>query len=83
MIQYVEYNDCHSDQNKLHMGLPQASILGPLLLILYINDYSKASDWSFSMLFAYDTSVLIEGTAYSSIIKDMNTELEKVDRWVK
>ena len=31
----------------------------------------------FSILFADDTSVFIEGTAYSSIIKDMNTELEK------
>ena len=42
--------------------------------ILYINDFSKASDLLFSILFADDTRVFIEGTAYSSIIKDMNTE---------
>ena len=63
--------------------MPLGSILGPLLFILYINDFSKASDLLFSMLFADDTSVFIEETAYSSIIKDMNTELEKVDRWLK
>ena len=44
---------------------------------------SKSSDLLFSILFADDTSMFIEGTAYSSIIKDMNPELEKVDKWLK
>ena len=46
-------------------------------------DFSKASDLLFSILFVDDTSVFIEGTAYNSIIKDMNTELVKVDKWLK
>ena len=44
---------------------------------------SKSSDLLFSILFADDTSVFIEGIAYSSIINDMNRELEKVDTWLK
>ena len=82
-VQFVEYNNCHSDNKQITHGVPQGSILGPLLFILYINDFSNASDLLFSILFADDTSVFIEGTAYSSIIKDINTELEKVDKWLK
>ena len=50
---------------------------------LYINAFSKASDLLFSILFADDTSVFIEGTSYNNIINDMNRELEKIDNWVK
>ena len=72
---FAEYNNCHPDNKQITNGVPQGSILRPLLFILYINDFSKASDLLFSILFADDTSVFIEVTAYSSIIKDMNTEL--------
>ena len=81
--QFVEYNDCKSDRKLITHGVPQGSILGHLLFIFYINDFSKSSDLLFSILFADDTSVFIEGTAYSSIINDMNRELEKVDAWLK
>ena len=49
----------------------------------YISMTSKSSDLLFSILFEDDTSVFIEGMAYSSIINDMNRELEIVDKWLK
>ena len=61
-------------KNKLHMGCLKDPYV-PLLFILFINDFSKASDLLFSIPFAEDTSVFIEGTIYISIIKYMNTEL--------
>ena len=81
--QYVQYDGCKSDVKQITHGVPQGSILGPLLFILYINDFSRASDLFFSIIFADDTSVFIEGTHLEQIIHIINEELQKIDTWVK
>ena len=48
-----------------------------------MNDFSRSSDLLFSILFADDTSVFIEGTNFENISKILNTELEKVNMWLK
>ena len=53
--------------------------MGPLWFIIYINDFSRASDLLFSILFADDTSVFIEG----KVIDILNQELKRVDLWLK
>ena len=51
-------------------GVPQGSILGPILFIIDI-DFSKASEKLFSILYADDTSVFIEGYEYDKLIEIM------------
>ena len=80
--QYVHYNDYDSDKKTVTHGVPQGSILGPLLFILYINDFSRSSDLLFSILFADDTSVFIEGTNYDKVIDIVNKELELINIWL-
>ena len=81
--QNVEYNNSNSDTKLITHGVPQGSILGPLLFIIYMNDFSRSSDLLFTILVADDTSVFIEGTNFTNISQILNTELENGNIWLK
>ena len=55
--QFVEYNNVYSSNASISCGVPQGSILGPLLFLLYINDLAYASQKIFSLLFADDSNL--------------------------
>ena len=57
---YVVYNDTLSSKQQITCGVPQGSIFGPLLFLLYINDVAHASDVIFSLLFADDSNMVIK-----------------------
>ena len=64
--QYVFHNNCKSDLKDIVCGVPQGSILGPLLFILYVNDIIYTSNVLDFILFADDTTIL-----YSHIIRKL------------
>ena len=80
--QFVSFNGTNSDVTDITCGVPQGSILGPLLFILYINDLHLISDTGMPILFADDSSLFIQGDDINTLCHLMNIELNKVYNWV-
>ena len=87
--QYVAFNGINSDMLPISTGVPQGSILGPLLFIIYINDLSHATTLFKFICFADDSNLLgnlqnaaVMTPAGGGICHTTNGELQKVADWM-
>ena len=81
--QSVNYHECVSDPKTLKCGVPQGSILGPLLFLIYINDLPSVSTLFMPIPFADDTNLFCTGQNLDDLVQKMNIEMEKLYSWVK
>ena len=81
--QYVTYDGMRSKKIPIKCGVPQGSILGPLLFIIYMNDICNVSDLLYTILYADDTNVLLNGKNINELMDIINNELQKLYIWLR
>ena len=79
--QYVSIDECNSDLLNVLCGVPQGSILGPKLFILYVNDICNISKILKFVIFADDTNIFCSGLDAMQLSRDLSNELDKLSVW--
>ena len=80
--QFVFLSGKKSEILKILHGVPQGSVLGPLLFILYINDINNCILHSKTYLFADDTGLLNSNNSLKTINKQLNADLRSLFKWL-
>lgn len=86
--QFVQINDVTSSQLVISTGVPQGSILGPLLFLIYINDINNVSRHFHPILYADDTTLIstlcVFGNKESAneLTGGINQELNRIQTWL-
>ena len=80
--QYVNFGKSNSEFKTIGCGVPQGSILGPLLFLVYMNDITNASKTLQYILFADDTSLFMSDVNLERLVTNFNIELDRISQWL-
>ena len=78
--QYVQYDNHISDSCSINCGVPQGSILGPLLYLIYVNDISASTEGKL-LSFADDTSLFLSAEDINTLFQIANFEINNLYDW--
>ena len=80
--QRCSVNGCLSDFTTLKCGVPQGTILGPLLFLIYINDLPDCLSFSTPRMYADDTHITYADSDLHLIQSSLSHDLEKLSKWL-
>ena len=81
--QYCQKGGQRSSRKVVKHGIPQGSCLGPLLFILYVNDFAQCLVKSSPNMYADDTSVTCSAKDIDTLCDDLRTELTNISKWMR
>ena len=81
--QYCSLNGKTSKAREIQCGIPQGFCLGPLLFIIYLNDFERSLEFSKANIYADDTNVTIASNDIEKLVADAQEELLNISEWLR
>ena len=81
--QFTRIDGVDSSIQKINIGVPQGSCLGPLLFLVYINDLSYSVKYAKVSIYAAYTSLALQSENISQLTAALNDDLRNLHLWLK
>jgi hypothetical protein len=82
-MQRTSFNGKYSQPRGINLGVPQGSVLGLMMFIIYMNDIGSAIKQCQYYLFADDTLLSVSGNSVKKCLAKLNRDLENLSKWLK